>query len=75
MLALKVPLLRDDERQKAARFQVEAKAAGRLRHPNIVPAFDSGRVNSQFYIASQFIDGNPLSIILKWQTYRLQTSS
>jgi len=45
MLALKVPLFRDDERQKAARFQAEAKAAGRLRHPNIVPTFDSGRIS------------------------------
>ncbi len=44
MLALKVPLFSQEEKQKSARFQAEAKAAGRLRHPNIVPTFDSGRI-------------------------------
>ena len=68
MLALKVPLFAEDERQKAARFQVEAKAAGRLHHPNIVPTFDSGCVGNQFYIASQFIDGKTLSSVIKSQS-------
>ncbi len=65
MLALKVPLFSQEEKQKAARFQAEAKAAGRLRHPNIVPTFDSGRVGDQFYIASQFIEGKSLSATIK----------
>lgn len=65
MLALKVPLFSQEEKQKAARFQAEAKAAGRLRHPNIVPTFDSGRVEDQFYIASQFIEGKSLSATTK----------
>jgi WD40 repeat protein len=65
MLALKVPLFSQEEKQKAARFQAEAKAAGRLRHPNIVPTFDSGRVEDQFYIASQFIEGKSLSATIK----------
>ncbi len=65
MLALKVPLFGQEEKQKAARFQAEAKAAGRLRHPNIVPTFDSGRVGDQLYIASQFIEGKSLSATIK----------
>ena len=65
MLALKVPLFSQEEKQKAARFQAEAKAAGHLRHPNIVPTFDSGRVEDQFYIASQFIEGKSLSATIK----------
>ncbi len=65
MLALKVPLFSQEEQQKAARFQAEAKAAGRLRHPNIVPTFDSGRIGDQFYIASQFIEGDSLSARMK----------
>ncbi len=65
MLALKVPLFSQEEQQKAARFQAEAKAAGRLRHPNIVPTFDSGRIGDQFYIASQFIEGDSLSARIK----------
>ena len=46
---------------KAKRFQVEARAAAQLRHPNIVPTFDSGKVGNQFFIATQFIEGEPLS--------------
>ena len=65
MLALKVPLFAADERQKAARFQAEAKAAGRLHHPNIVPTFDSGSAGNRFYIASQFINGKTLAAAIK----------
>jgi predicted Zn finger-like uncharacterized protein len=65
MLALKVPLFSQEEKQKSARFQAEAKAAGRLRHPNIVPTFDSGRIDDQFYIASQFIEGKSLSATIR----------
>ncbi len=67
VLALKVPLFGEDELQKAGRFQHEAKAAGGLRHPNIVPVFDSGRVGNQYYIASQYIEGQPLSAVIKTQ--------
>lgn len=63
VLALKVPLFGDDERQKGARFRSEAKAAGRLRHPNIVPVFDSGKIGGRHFIASQYIEGQPLSAV------------
>ncbi len=43
------------------RFLREAKAAARLNHPNIVPVYDAGRDGDQYYIASAFIDGLPLS--------------
>ena len=39
---------------------VEARAALRLRHPNIVPVHDAGRINDQFYLAMQFIEGDTL---------------
>ncbi len=57
----------EDERQKASRFQIEAKAAGRLRHPNIVPVFDSGKVGGRYFIASQYIEGQPLSTVSRSQ--------
>ncbi len=65
LLALKIPLFGDEETKKAARFQAEAKSAGRLRHPNIVPTFDSGVADGQYYIASQFIEGRVLSAVVK----------
>jgi WD40 repeat protein len=64
-LALKVPTFGPEDASKAQRFQAEAKAAGRLRHPNIVPTFETGRVGTQYYIASQFIDGRPLNAVIK----------
>src|SRR5262249_5571774 len=42
-----------------------AKAAGNLRHPHIVPVFDSGRDGSHYYIASALIPGRPLSAALQ----------
>ncbi len=43
-----------------ARFLREPQAAAGLRHPNIVPIYDAGVENGQFYIASAFIDGQVL---------------
>jgi serine/threonine protein kinase/WD40 repeat protein len=61
LLALKVPIFGKDEIKKATRFQSEAKSAAKLRHPNIVPVFDSGCVQGQYYIATQYIDGETLA--------------
>ncbi len=65
LLALKVPIFAKDESKKAARFQAEAKAAGKLRHPNIVPVFDSGYVDGQYFIATQYIDGQTLAQVIR----------
>ncbi len=46
--------------QRVKRFLREAKAAANLRHPNIVPVFDSGRDGEQYFIASAFIAGHSL---------------
>jgi tRNA A-37 threonylcarbamoyl transferase component Bud32 len=61
-VALKVPnpgVMADAKR--AERFLREAKAAANLRHPHIVPVFDTGKDGDTFYIASAFIAGQPLS--------------
>ena len=42
------------------RFLREAKSAANLRHPHIVPVFDSGSDGGHFYIASAFIAGRSL---------------
>ncbi|HEY2910646.1 MAG TPA: protein kinase, partial [Gemmataceae bacterium] len=61
-VALKVPnpgML--DSPKRIERFLREARAAARLRHPNIVPVFDAGKEGEYYFIASAFVDGRPLS--------------
>jgi hypothetical protein len=61
-IALKVPGFSAVDKAKVRRFVAEAKSAGRLRHPNIVAVFDAGQTaEGQYFIASEFIDGQPLS--------------
>jgi len=60
-VALKIPhagtIGSEDDAQ---RFLREARAAGQLRHPYIVPVFDAGRVGNTYYIASAYIEGMSL---------------
>src|SRR4051812_25803374 len=46
------------------RFVREAQTAARLDHPNIVPVFDAGEVESLLYIAMKYIDGVDLGHVL-----------
>jgi len=47
-----------------ARFQAEARAAGRLTHPNIVVVYDAGEDQGQFYITMEFVEGSSLQSLL-----------
>jgi tRNA A-37 threonylcarbamoyl transferase component Bud32 len=47
------------------RFLDEAKAAAKLRHPNIVPVFDAGKDQDRYYIASAYIAGRTLEADLE----------
>jgi WD40 repeat protein len=42
------------------RFQLEAKAAARLQHPNIVQVYDVGDYRGQPYFTLEFMDGGSL---------------
>jgi eukaryotic-like serine/threonine-protein kinase len=50
----------DDEPNVAARFRVEAKAAGRLTHRNIVPVYQFGEENDVAYIVMEYVAGRNL---------------
>ncbi len=63
-VALKMPLIARDDVQATERFRREAKAAARLRHPNIVVVFDSGNVEDRPFIASEFVHGETLGRII-----------
>ncbi|MBN1931797.1 MAG: serine/threonine protein kinase [Desulfobacterales bacterium] len=47
------------------RFLKEARAIGRLSHPNIVTVFDVGRDHGTIYIAMEFLRGKPLNEIIR----------
>ncbi|SPD73086.1 putative Mitogen-activated protein kinase kinase kinase [uncultured Desulfobacterium sp.] len=66
MVALKV--LRQDRvlsEDFVRRFLKEAKAIGRLSHPNIVTVFDVGQDRNTIYIAMEYLEGKPLNEIIK----------
>ena len=49
------------------RFRREAQAAANLMHPNIVQVFDWGESESTYFIVMEYIDGEPLSSIIRSQ--------
>jgi serine/threonine-protein kinase len=53
------------DRSFVERFRREAQAAANLSHRNIVPVFDWGEDSSTYFIVMEFVDGRPLSAVLK----------
>ncbi len=66
MVALKV--LREEKLSSdyfVERFFKEAKAIGRLSHPNIVTVYDVGQDHDTIYIAMEYLEGKPLDEAVK----------
>jgi len=53
------------DRAFVERFRREAQSAAKLSHPNIVPVFDWGEDSSSYFIVMEYIDGRPLSAVLR----------
>ncbi len=49
------------------RFLREARLAARLRHPHIVSVYDAGAFEGQSYYTADFIEGRPLSDLMRRQ--------
>ncbi len=49
---------RDEERLR--RFQLEARAAGKLNHPNVVAVYDVGEHEGSPYLVCELLDGDTL---------------
>jgi serine/threonine protein kinase len=53
------------EEEYTRRFQSEARAIARLRHPNIVGVYQFGRTEGIYYMAQVFLEGRDLRSLLK----------
>lgn len=65
------PFLADDT-DFLDRFQREAKAAARLRHPNIVQVYDFDVIQDVYYLVMEYIDGLTLKTALQNLAARAQ---
>src|SRR5881275_308607 len=53
------------DRAFVERFRREAQAAANLSHPNIVSVYDWGEEGNTYFIVMEYIDGRPLSALLR----------
>ena len=50
----------EDAEEHSRRFLIEARAAGKLNHPNIVAIYDFGDEEGQSYLVMEFVEGKEL---------------
>jgi len=55
------------DRNLVERFQREARAAGKLKHPNVVQFYEAGEIAKRYYISMEFVDGEALTDRLERQ--------
>jgi eukaryotic-like serine/threonine-protein kinase len=61
---INLSLAMDEKEEYEGRFYQEAKAAGRLNHPNIVTIYDVGKSGDVAYIAMELLEGRELREIM-----------
>jgi serine/threonine protein kinase len=60
-VAIKVlPSAFSEDKERLARFEQEAQAAGALNHPNILSIYDVDSVNGTTYVVSELLEGETL---------------
>jgi TolB-like protein/Flp pilus assembly protein TadD/predicted Ser/Thr protein kinase len=65
-VALKVlPVQFAKDPERLHRFELEARAASALNHPNIITIFDVGEVDGLPFISTEFIEGQTLRQLLR----------
>ncbi|MBI3463689.1 MAG: protein kinase [Planctomycetes bacterium] len=72
VVAVKVPRFdvpRDKLPNAIERFLREARAAARVRHPNVCPIYDVGQQGDTPYAVMAYIDGPPLSQAMKGRRF------
>lgn len=69
MVALKIIKIDDSgdgmgNKELIERFYIEARAAGKINHPNIVTVYDVGEADGKKFIAMEFVEGRNLAEII-----------
>src|SRR5215813_10748865 len=60
-VAIKVlPAALSTDRDRVARYEQEAQAAGALNHPNILAIYDVDRQDGVLYVVSELLEGEEL---------------
>lgn len=73
-VALKLlPAACTQDKERVRRFELEARAASALNHPNIITIYEIGAVDQTRYIATEFIAGQTLRALLKQHKLPLDT--
>ena len=64
-----IPVDEEDRKEYEARFNQEARAAGRLAHPGIVTIYDVGREGEMVYMAMEMLEGIDLATRFQQQRF------
>jgi serine/threonine protein kinase len=54
-----------DDEEFRKRFLLEARAAGKLSHPNLIQVFDVGKYQGLYYFSMEYIDGVTVDDIIR----------
>ncbi|MBN1257892.1 MAG: protein kinase [Planctomycetes bacterium] len=67
-----IKVLRHDlagKKNFVGRFLHEARAAGKLNHPNLIHVNDAGKVGETYYFSMELVSGNDLSQIMAYRDF------
>jgi serine/threonine protein kinase len=59
-----LPSTLSDDKERLARFEQEAQAAGSLNHPNILAIYDVATEEGTLYVVSELLEGETLRDII-----------
>src|SRR5439155_1661146 len=55
-----LPIVAGVSKKKVERFQIEARAAAKVKHPNVIQVFDIRRMPDLLYLVMEYVEGETL---------------